>query len=168
MQPYEYITMHRYEDHYWWYAGLRGLLDLMFKNYIQLVSEISLLDAGCGTGGNLAHLAHISNRVKLFAMEIYSPAIGLTNSRETKATLLQASVNQVPFKKDTFDVITCFDVLYIHGVDDDQAFREFYRTLKPDGILLVNLPAHELLRGELLNNLAYVGGRQWFTLRNHG
>jgi len=148
MQPHEYTTMHRYEDNYWWYSGLRRLISPVLKNYFPSAAKITLLDAGCGTGGNLVHLRQILNQAKLFAMDIYPLAIRLTNSRKTGTALLQASVNKAPFKEDIFDVITCFDVLCIHGINDLEAFREFHRTLKPGGVLLINLPACELLRGE--------------------
>ncbi len=148
MQPYEYETMHRYEDHYWWYTGLRRLLTLAVKNCFTASPETVLLDTGCGTGGNLAHVAKLLNPAKLFAMDIYSPALHLTHARKTGAVLLQASVNQIPFRENVFHVVTCLDVLYIRGIDEVKSFQELYRILKPGGFLFVNLPAYEFLRGE--------------------
>ncbi len=148
MQPYEYTTMHRYEDHYWWYTGLRRILALTFKKLPRSGTEVTLLDAGCGTGGTLACLAQTLGSAKLFAIDVYPPALHLTRLRKTGAVLLQASVNQVPFQKNVFDVITCFDVACIQGVNDLETFREFHRTLKPGGVLLINLPAYHFLRGE--------------------
>ncbi len=148
MQPCEYAMMHRYEDHYWWYAGLRRLLTLSFKKTSRLTSEVALLDAGCGTGANLVLFKEILNPEKLFAFDLHSSALRLTSSRNTGALLLQASVGHIPFQNDQLDIITCLDVLYIRGVSDIEALREFYRTLKPGGILLINLPAYEFLRGE--------------------
>ena len=147
MRPDEYIIMRGYEDTYWWYSGLRRLLTFALEKYIWPVETIAVLDAGCGTGGNLVHLKQILNRAKFFGMDVYQSAIDLTNSRNTGAALLEASVNQVPAKGNSFDVIICRVVLGLGGIEDLKVLLEFYRTLKPGGILLVNLPAFEFLRG---------------------
>lgn len=147
MQPYEYATMYRHEDHYWWYTGLRRLLALTFKDLTQPVPRV-VLDAGCGTGGNLAYLVKTLSRAKVFAMDLHPAALDFTNSRKIETVLLQASINQVPFQANVFDVITCLDVACTRGVNDLNAFKEFYCVLKPGGVLLINLPAYRFLRGE--------------------
>lgn len=58
-----------------------------------------------------------------------------------------ASTVQLPYADDTFDAVASLDVLYIQGVDDAAALRELYRVLRPGGMLLLNLPAWEALRG---------------------
>ncbi len=62
---------------------------------------------------------------------------------------MQASVTAVPLAGNAFDLIVSFDVLYHQAVgSDDRALTEFWRILKPGGLLLVRLPALESLRGE--------------------
>jgi SAM-dependent methyltransferase len=46
------------------------------------------------------------------------------------------------------DALVCLDVLCYRGVDAGAAFREFFEVLRPGGVLIVNLPAFESLRGE--------------------
>src|SRR5207237_5248490 len=63
--------------------------------------------------------------------------------------LARASVEQLPFATGTFDVATSFEVLYHLGVGSDEAaLRELRRVLRPDGLLLLRVPAHDWLRGE--------------------
>ncbi len=46
-------------------------------------------------------------------------------------------------------MVTSFEVIYHLGVgSDDDALRELRRVLKPAGLLLLRVPAHDWLRGE--------------------
>jgi SAM-dependent methyltransferase len=60
---------------------------------------------------------------------------------------VRATVNELPIRSGAFDVVTSQDVLYFEGVDDDRALAELGRVLAAGGILLLNLPAFEWLRG---------------------
>jgi SAM-dependent methyltransferase len=63
--------------------------------------------------------------------------------------LARASVTEIPFCSDCFDLITSFDVLYERAViKDSDAMDEFYRVLHPGGFLLLRLPAYDWLRGQ--------------------
>jgi ubiquinone/menaquinone biosynthesis C-methylase UbiE len=63
--------------------------------------------------------------------------------------LAQASVEELPFASQTFDLITSFDVLYEQAVNNDAtALVEFARVLKPGGRVLLRLPAYDWLRGQ--------------------
>jgi SAM-dependent methyltransferase len=63
--------------------------------------------------------------------------------------LARASIEHLPFAPATFDAVTSFEVIYHLGVGSDtQALAEFHRVLKPKGLLLLRVPAHDWLRGE--------------------
>ena len=63
--------------------------------------------------------------------------------------MARGSVEALPFASASFDVLTSFEVVYHLGVGNDAcAFEEFRRVLKPGGLLLLRLPAHDWLRGE--------------------
>ena len=61
--------------------------------------------------------------------------------------LVRGSTMTLPFRNDTFDVVTSIDVLYIRGVDDRVAMSEMRRVTKLGGLIVVNVPAFEMLRG---------------------
>src|SRR4029453_5447906 len=61
--------------------------------------------------------------------------------------VLQASIKALPFATSSFDVVSCLDVLYVAGVDDRRGLRELHRVLRRQGMLVLNLPAFEWLRG---------------------
>ncbi len=145
MQSHEYERMHQYEDRYWWYAGFRRILAFMFQRFVPRIETV--LDAGCGTGGNLTYLAKILSPAKTFAIDINEQALQLTETRKTGVVLAQASVSQIPFQENAFDVITCLDVICTRGVNDLETLGEFHRVLKPGGFLFINLPAFKNLAG---------------------
>ena len=68
----------------------------------------SALDCGCGTGNNLELLDRFG---RAYGFDL--TAVGLKIGREAGRTrLAQASVTDVPFPSNAFDVVTSFDVLY--------------------------------------------------------
>ena len=59
----------------------------------------------------------------------------------------KASVTYLPFRSNYFDIITCVDVIYHKRVKSDKkALSELFRVLKPSGILVIRVPAHNWLR----------------------
>jgi SAM-dependent methyltransferase len=59
--------------------------------------------------------------------------------------LLLGDVNNSLFTESSFDLITCFDVLSSHGVNDNLAVKNFHSYLKNKGVLLLTLPAFQFL-----------------------
>jgi SAM-dependent methyltransferase len=61
--------------------------------------------------------------------------------------LARASVSELPFADSTFDLITSFDVLqHVPEQQDAQAITEFYRVLRPGGILFIRVAAYQWMR----------------------
>ena len=145
MDNREYQRMRQYEDEYWWYHGLRSLTVMMIARYCVRPRPL-LLDAGCGTGGQLAWLRKHLPYVAPAGVDLVPEAMQSTQRRGFR-NLARASVMRLPFPDDAFDIVTSMDVLYIQGVDDISALREMRRIVRPGGLLLLNLPAFEFLRG---------------------
>jgi SAM-dependent methyltransferase len=74
----------------------------------------------------------------------------LSFCRQRNLTSLSlASVSNIPFPPESFDLVTSFDVLYEQAVSSDLAvLTEFRRVLRPGGLTLLRLPAYDWLRGE--------------------
>jgi SAM-dependent methyltransferase len=103
-----------------------------------------VLDAGCGTGGTTIDLAELG---PVTGLDFSPDALGYAQSRGLQR-LIRGSIEQLPFPDNTFDLVTCFDVLYHRAVGDERtALREFRRVLRPGGIALVRDPAFDWLRG---------------------
>lgn len=103
-----------------------------------------MLDCGCGTGANLEMLSAYGS-VQGFDLTLK----GLELAKEMgRRPLVRASIGAIPFQDQTFDLVTCFDVLYaLPDSVERSAVREMQRILKPGGHALINVAALELLRG---------------------
>ena len=145
MYEYEYDTMRSLEDQYWWYRGLRKLTADMIARHLK--GPLKGLDAGCGTGGALAYLTDHLPDVHFFGFDRERLAVSYSHQRD-KAPILQGSVNAMPFQPATFDFIFSLDVIYIQGVDDQKMVEEAHQALRAGGLLFLNVPAFEWLRGE--------------------
>ncbi|MCL5264812.1 MAG: class I SAM-dependent methyltransferase [Chloroflexi bacterium] len=143
MNKEEYEIMYRLEDTHWWYVGMRRIV-FDFLKHIAKDGQLSVLDAGCGTGGMLQHLRQYGTAV---GVDICQEALEFSQQRGLKR-LVMASVGDLPFESASFDLIVSFDVLYHMAVEDDiAALKEFRRLLKPGGHVLLRLPACDWLRG---------------------
>jgi SAM-dependent methyltransferase len=145
MEFREYEVMYKAESDHWWYRGLRAILFGQARLDRPASRTWRILDAGCGTGGNLQAL-QTHRCVQGFD---YSPAaIHFCRERGLR-NVTQASILEIPFPDNTFDLVFSNDVLCTVGdVHDVQGFREMYRVLKPGGRMFVNLPAYPFLRSE--------------------
>jgi len=55
-------------------------------------------------------------------------------------------LNRLPFRANTFDLVTSMDVLYHRQVNDSKALAEIYRVLKPGGLCIIRVPANKWLK----------------------
>jgi len=141
----EYGRMYEAEETQWWYAGMRAIsLSLLAAEWPDGAAESRrILDAGCGTGNNLAHLRRFGKTV---GVDLSDEALRFCRSRGVAAT--RGSLLSLPFPDGSFDAVTSFDVLYHRWVADDrEAVREIVRVMKPGGLFLVRVPALKMLWG---------------------
>ncbi len=105
-----------------------------------------VLDAGCGLGRHLRHLARMPG-LKIFGIDKNAWALRETAKSldampdaQSKDYLVSiADINRLPFADASFDCIICSEVLE-HIPDHEQAIRELDRILKPHGTLVVSVP----------------------------
>jgi len=146
----EYYRMREAEEAQWWYVGQRAIADALLEPVLGSgvgdAGSARVLDAGCGTGGNLAHLSRRSGVAGAVGVDTAPEAVSAC--RERRLRVVRGSVLALPFPDGSMDVVTSFDVIYHSWVTDDRAaMREMARVLRPGGVLLVRVPALEVLRG---------------------
>jgi SAM-dependent methyltransferase len=140
MERHEYDTMAQVEHHHWWYVGMRQLAATFIS---QIPSPTRIVDAGCGTGCNLAWLSRIG-----IAVGFDMSSVALAYADRASQTVFQASIDAIPVAAASANLVTCFDVIYHRDVRDDAAaIHECAIIIKPGGYLLLRVPAFNWLRG---------------------
>lgn len=145
MELDQYDLMFRQEERHWWYLGMRSISAALLERFFHPpTGGARILDAGCGSGGTTAWLSRWG---RVSGVDLEPAALEFAQRRGVKR-LARASVGALPFKSDSFDLLTSFDVIYHLRVDDDlEVLREFLRVLRPNGVALVRAAAHDWLRG---------------------
>jgi len=86
--------------------------------------------------------------------------------------LVCGDINTYIFKESSFDLITCFDVIYHREVDDEIAIKKFNKYLKNEGYLLLTVPAYSFLYSKhdqvVHTNKRYTKKQIKFLLKNNG
>ncbi len=142
MEPAEYQRLHDFEDGYWWYLAQRdNLADAVAD--LNLPAGARILDAGCGTGRNLAELARRFS-VTAYGVDVSPHAAALWNG-EVGVRRCLASVNNLPYADGLFDAVCCVDVLGCEGVHIEHAINEICRVLRSGGHLVLLAPAYQWL-----------------------
>lgn len=145
MKKNEYYKMFEFENDYWWYRGLHELTRHHAAKCKPTKSneELRIFDAGCGTG-RMMELLHGCGIVE--GMDYSEEAISLCRKRGLR-NAQKGDLNKWEPPAETYDVIISNDVICVSAIEDDMAVVEkFHRALKRDGILILNLPAFNVLR----------------------
>jgi SAM-dependent methyltransferase len=144
MEREQYELMAREEGRHWWYVGMRRVSAGLLDRYGPSGGRLEVLDAGCGSGGTTAYLGRYG---RVTGVDLAAEATALARRRGV-GRVMRGSVSELPFRSGSFDLATSFDVLYHLGVaDDEAALSELHRVLRPDGVLLIRLPAYDRIRG---------------------
>jgi SAM-dependent methyltransferase len=142
MESAEYETMFQVEERHWWYRALHQLIFQTLDHELPDWKTKTILDAGCGTGAILKHLGSPERNMGIdLSPEAISFCLkrGLTNVQ-------QADIAAIPEAENSFDAVICSSVIYHQWVGSPgAALSEMHRVLRPDGLLVLNLPAFQFL-----------------------
>jgi SAM-dependent methyltransferase len=156
MQIHEYDTLRILEDRYWWYQILHELVSRELA--LRLPAKARVLDAGCGTGGMLEVLRKQHPQWVVEGIDANGGAVRHCHERGLGNVQL-GDVGRLPYATGSFDAVLSLDVLYHADVDETRTLPEMTRVLKREGVLVLNLPAFDCLRGS--HDLAVCGARRY-------
>jgi SAM-dependent methyltransferase len=137
-----YLQYASVEDKHWWFVARRQILQKVICR-LSLPKDAQILEAGCGTGGNLEMLSRYG---QVSAMELDEIACQLANKRQVTQVKPGSLPDNIPFLWD-YDLILILDVIE-HLDNDLLALEALYYKLKPGGYLLVTVPAYMFLWSE--------------------
>jgi SAM-dependent methyltransferase len=115
-----------------------------FKPYLK--GEI--LEVGCGIGNFTELLTEFGKVTAVDISKDYVLELKRNLSNQVEAGLGDIEKGKFFFKQKRFDSIICLNVLE-HIKNDEQAFKNLHSLLKPKGNLILIVPGHQNLYGEI-------------------
>ena len=169
MEEAEYYKLADVEDRMWYFRSLHRHFHRLLRRRLD-AGPCDLLDAGCGSGGLIRYLQDREAAWRITGIDRSAIACGLARAR-ARAPIVAGSVTALPMDAAAFDAVLAADVLY--ELDEPAAaLREFHRCLRPNGWVVINVPAyrwlwsyhdvavhtkHRFVRGEIARLLTAAG-----------
>ncbi len=143
MMLHTYPILFEVEGSHWWYIGRRKIISEFLRDIVnKLGRRPEIVDVGCGTGANLLLLKQFGDAK---GIDVAEDALAFCRERGLSNVEL-GSAEELPLPDNSVDLVTAFDV--VEHLDDDLAgLREFRRVLRPDGRVLLFVPAFMFLWG---------------------
>jgi SAM-dependent methyltransferase len=131
------------EQWHWWFRGRQRILEAVLQRHLRGRDARALVSLGCGPAEGLAWLKPlVGARGRVLGVDLEplhaKPLPGID--------YVLGNLEQLPLASASFDVVLALDVLE-HLDDDAAGLREAARLVKPDGLLLITVPALPSLWG---------------------
>lgn len=150
MDYQDYLSLGQVDRDYWYFKGIRMLLEKILDIYLSNKNNLSeqtkpkILNIGCGAGEDL----------ELFAK--YGEIVSIDVNEEVSRLLPQAfasrfflmSAEKLAFENESFEAVLAIDVLE-HIKHDGLAMAEIHRVLKPGGLAIILIPMHAWIYGPM-------------------
>ena len=129
-------------EHFWFRTRNQVIATLVEQTTRNWADGYRVLEVGCGTGNVLQALERACPRGIVVGMDLFAEGLAFARKR-TSCPLVRGDLERPGFGVQ-FDLIGAFDVVE-HLSDDLRVFRSLHSMLKPDGVLLLTVPAHQSL-----------------------
>jgi SAM-dependent methyltransferase len=136
-EPGYFERLARVEAGHWWSRAMWRLASDWLSQGIQGRRNLDALDIGCGAGLSLIRLAGHREIGRVVGLEPDPGALRLARLHRG-FEVIQGSALDLPFENESFDVVTCFDVLqHLPDGGDQVAAAEIARVLRSGGVAVV-------------------------------
>ena len=144
MEPEVYARMAELEQDHWWFVARRAILVEVLTRLVDLPPTARVLEAGCGTGGNLVMLSRFG---EVCAFEPTAQARRMARGKGAFDVREGRLPDEIPFEPGGFDLVAALDVLE-HVDEDLESMRALSNQLRPGGWALITVPAFSFLWSE--------------------
>lgn len=143
MENYLFEEMARTAEQHWWFVARREILAGLITGLgLPTPAQTRIAEIGCGTGGNLAMLGGFG---QVWALE--SDPVAFRYIRSGTADVQAGRLgDELPFPPASYDLVCLLDVLE-HVEDDVGGLTAAARLVRPDGWMMVTVPAYQWLFG---------------------
>lgn len=121
-----------------------------FKQYL----NGDILEVGCGIGNFTKSLTEFGNLWAIDISKEYIKETGELIDGKAKIGLGDIEKDKYFFNNQKFDSIICINVLE-HIKDDLKALNNLYNLLKEGGVLILLVPSHQFLFGEIDKSIGH-------------
>ena len=139
--------------------GLNSFTKTIVNKFLNKLNKnkkkLKILDVGVGMGDILATF----NNCEKYGNDISFDYLKIAKKRGINCCF--SKIENLPYKKNIFDIILCFDVLE-HVFDLNVAIKKIVSSLKPDGYLIIRVPYKENLESYFYEDYPY----EYVHLRN--
>lgn len=135
-----YARMREVEDRHWWFRGRRSIVTQTLAD-LGLPRDPLILDAGCGTGGNLELLSAFGATT---GMEADDEALTFASKRGVATVLKGHLPDGMPAFGQQFDLVVLLDVLE-HIDSDRESLAALRSVMKSGAHVLITVPAFAFL-----------------------
>jgi len=135
-------TLMEADSDHWWFRSKASLASSMLRRHLSPgLRGARLVDVGAGAGGVTAALGWRSDRV--WAVE--GSELLCRHGRDRHTLFMVAGLaERLPMGDATVGVVTALDVIE-HFEQPELVLEEAHRVLSDEGLLVVNVPAHQWL-----------------------
>ena len=142
MELAAYREMAQAQKHHWWFVVRREILSIRLSQ-LNLPASADILEIGAGTGGNLEMLNEFG---QVTAVEQSKEARSIAEELTGFSVIEGSLPDALTLPDHSYDLICLFDVLE-HIDADLEALARVRELLKPDGCLVLTVPAYQWLFG---------------------
>jgi len=144
-------------------------------SHISIDKRDTILDAGCGGGRTVNKLAAMASQGKVYGVDFSAESIAFASRINKKwidtgrVEIREASVSQLPFSADLFNVVTAVET-HFWWPDLPSDMREVLRVLKPGGVLMIIAEVYKganTVTAKLAEKYALLSGMKLLTANEH-
>ncbi len=135
-----YIEYYDLEREHWWFRVRENIIVHHLQKLSSGKKDLKILNIGAATGRTSEVL---SNFGQVISLEFDEDCCDFVK-KKTGMEMVNASVLDLPFKENDFDLVCAFDIIE-HVDDDHKAVEELKRVCKNDGVIFITVPAFMML-----------------------
>jgi len=144
-------------------------------SHILIDKRDTILDAGCGGGRTVNKLATIASQGKVYGVDFSAESVAFARRINKqwidtgRVEIREASVSQLPFSADLFNVVTAVET-HFWWPDLPSDMREVLRVLKPGGVLIIIAEVYKganTVTAKLAEKYALLSGMKLLTANEH-
>ena len=132
------------EDRHWWFVGRRRIMSRLLREVVPPAPDTTVIDIGCGSGGNLAELAR---HYRCVGIDPSPRAVELARRRFPGVGFVHGvAPRDLGAEISSARAVLLMDVLE-HVQDDRELLADVVAAAPPGAVLLLTVPADAALWG---------------------